>query len=77
MNEYNFPSASTDFLLDLLFDSEDGGNIFLRSIGFSSIYMRYKPQDHTVHANEYSVLMEDARYPQQPSDCVCQGLRSA
>jgi hypothetical protein len=68
MNKYNFPSASAGFLLGLLFESDDRGEIFLRSIGFFSIYTRYNPEDPTVHAKQYSVSMEDAKFLEQPSD---------
>jgi hypothetical protein len=36
------------FFLDLLFDSEDGGNILLRNVGFQRNTRRCIPEDKTL-----------------------------
>jgi hypothetical protein len=46
--ECSLPSASADFLLGLIFDLEDGGDMFLRKIGLSPNYVALNAEDHTL-----------------------------
>jgi hypothetical protein len=45
--EYNFPPACDDFLLHLLFNPEDGGDVFLRNVGRFPKYNGIKPPPST------------------------------
>jgi hypothetical protein len=38
------------FFIDLHFDSEDGGHIFLRNMGFFPNYKRDNPEDRILHS---------------------------
>jgi hypothetical protein len=54
---HNLLSASDGILRGLFFDSEDGGDIFLRNVGFSSSYTASQtPRPHSL--NE-SFLLEN------------------
>jgi hypothetical protein len=45
------PPAFADFLLDLLFDLNDKGDIFLRNVWISSSYLLLQPEVCTFHAS--------------------------
>jgi hypothetical protein len=52
--EFSLPPASAHFLLGLIFDLKDGGDMFLRKIGLSANYMALNPENGTLQY--YSVL---------------------
>jgi hypothetical protein len=44
-------------LFGLFFDPEDGGDMFLRNVGWlSTVYMRYIPEDSTFHNHRCEYL---------------------
>jgi hypothetical protein len=43
--------ASAVFLLILIFDPENGGDIFLRNVRMSPNYTHYNPENRTLHSN--------------------------
>jgi hypothetical protein len=47
----HLPTASASFLLGLLFDTEEGGDIFLQTSGFHLRIKRYNPEARTLHSN--------------------------
>jgi hypothetical protein len=44
----SFPPASAGFLLSLLFDTEDGGDMFFRNIGLSLNCTALQPENQTL-----------------------------
>jgi hypothetical protein len=47
--ELIFPPASAGFLLSVLFDPEDGGDVCLENVGILRITCHYNPEDPTLH----------------------------
>jgi hypothetical protein len=52
----SFPRVSAGFLFRLLFDPEDGDDIFLRNIGFSPNYTALQPRGPQIFVLSISLL---------------------